>query len=670
MTFDRRTFFQGCLSLGLGSLAWGRYQQAIAASSFRKLALLVGINKYKLPAAPPASFLGPLLGCVTDVELQRDLLIQRYGFHASDILSLTNAQATAIAIESAFSDHLANQAKPGDVVIIHFSGYGGRSAEGADYLLTHEAWAEGALTCGLTLARLQELVQSLATDQVTLILDTSYASTPQPWQGNLRGRSAPETVAVIATPTASPGRGTLLRAAHAEQIAVEIQGNGFHSGLFTHALTQYLWQSTPPHRLVMAMAHTADIIVPRLGDRLSPQATYSQKATLFAYASLSTNAQGAEGYIKTVQDAQIVTLSLRGLSPELLSYTVLNSQFQAGDVVLSVTEKTGLDAKATLQSKTETSALREGQAVQEWVREIPRHPELTIALGSQLERIERVDATSALAALPGSRSAHASITTVSAVGEQRADCVLDKLEGNQYVLLTEGGQSLLQLQTQDAEAIKSAIGRLVPTFDQLLALKWLRLTVNDFSSRLALRVSLSSHESTPRLLIQTETRRSPLAIPKSGQNFEPTFLPTIAPGTALQFRLENFNPLPLYYQILGINSQGTAIAWYTDPTTIPPQQEQAVPPIESLRPWDSGQNAGVAQLFIVVSCRPFSQANPLLVQEAGSSSPGRILELKQPLTLVRALLEDLQIQPSSTEGDSYSLHLQDWATIPILYQVR
>ncbi|WP_421655856.1 hypothetical protein [Leptothermofonsia sp. ETS-13] len=57
-----------------------RYGQVLAQGSpGRKLALLVGINNYPAP-------IRTLQGCLTDVELQRELLVYRYGFNPSDIL--------------------------------------------------------------------------------------------------------------------------------------------------------------------------------------------------------------------------------------------------------------------------------------------------------------------------------------------------------------------------------------------------------------------------------------------------------------------------------------------------------------------------------------------------------------------------------------------------------
>jgi hypothetical protein len=101
-----------------------RYAQVLAQNTPRKLALLVGVNKY-----PENERFSNLRGCVTDVDLQEELLIHRFGFNKNDILRLTtdepaNKQPTRSNILTAFEEHLIKQAKPGDVVVFHFSGHG------------------------------------------------------------------------------------------------------------------------------------------------------------------------------------------------------------------------------------------------------------------------------------------------------------------------------------------------------------------------------------------------------------------------------------------------------------------------------------------------------------------------------------------------------------------
>jgi len=95
-----------------------RYGKVLAQSTPRKLALLVGINKYPTNSDRFTS----LSGCVNDVRLQEQLLINRFGFQPEDIKTVTDTEATRDRILTAFETHLIQQAKPGDVVVFHFSG--------------------------------------------------------------------------------------------------------------------------------------------------------------------------------------------------------------------------------------------------------------------------------------------------------------------------------------------------------------------------------------------------------------------------------------------------------------------------------------------------------------------------------------------------------------------
>ena len=102
-----------------------RYGKVLAQSTPRKLALLVGINTY--PQSPRFT---NLKGATTDVLLQKELLIHRFGFNPNDIQILSTDEPqylpTRANILSAFEENLIKQARPGDVVVFHFSGHGAR----------------------------------------------------------------------------------------------------------------------------------------------------------------------------------------------------------------------------------------------------------------------------------------------------------------------------------------------------------------------------------------------------------------------------------------------------------------------------------------------------------------------------------------------------------------
>lgn len=81
-----------------------------------KKALLVGINRYRIPGAD-------LRGCVNDVRNVEELLRQTYGFAKKDIKVLTDFAATKQAMQTALRA-LVRSARAGDVLLFHFSGHG------------------------------------------------------------------------------------------------------------------------------------------------------------------------------------------------------------------------------------------------------------------------------------------------------------------------------------------------------------------------------------------------------------------------------------------------------------------------------------------------------------------------------------------------------------------
>ena len=82
-----------------------------------RFAVLVGISDY--PGTEEDLGGGPL----NDVKLMADLLVNKFGFDPSDILMLTDAQATKTNIHTAFVTFLAKAPENG-VVVFYFSGHG------------------------------------------------------------------------------------------------------------------------------------------------------------------------------------------------------------------------------------------------------------------------------------------------------------------------------------------------------------------------------------------------------------------------------------------------------------------------------------------------------------------------------------------------------------------
>ncbi|MBE9178763.1 caspase family protein [Oculatella sp. LEGE 06141] len=788
MGLKRRTFLQ---QAGLALSAWGisetglsvlarRYQQVLAQPTRRKLALLVGINQYAEQVCDCTPLRGntALNGCLTDVALQQEVLIHRFGFQPSDILTLTDQQATREAIETAFLSHLTEQARPGDVVVFHFSGLGSQvKFENAPEALQNTLVpVDGILPSeeNPTIHDLQEetlvlLLRSLQTDQVTTVLDASFADFGRFLQGNLRIRSRPNAPSgyacdaelafqeqlltqtklsreqVVQQWRSGQLPGIMLTAAGANQIATEGQWNGFSAGLFTYALTQQLWWTTPVSTLRINLGRAIGSVKQLVGSNQLPALSgqKSQEQVLSAYYTLPTPASSADGVVTAVEeDGKTVQLWLAGLPASVLEYygtnsllslyqpaaTPPSSKLKTADEapgtssdlgdrpLLQVRSRDGLTVKARVATTDASSPpLQVGQLVQESVRLLPRNISLTVALDTSLERIERVDATSAFASIPR-------VSSVVA-GEQPADYLFGKNLPQPRTLAALADDGLLADATQPAtsktandtpaakssyglfypgravipgtlvegeEAVKTAVNRLTPQLRTLLATKLLRLTVNEGSSRLGVRAVLEMVSPQERIVMLQETVRAPWSMPSSRlvSLLAGNGVPTLPIGSHVQFRLSNYGDRPVYFILLGLDTSGSAIALYPASVTfsstaprlslqdnvIPPEQTITIPQ-NPLSDWIIQGPTGFAETYLIFSRSPLTQAFAALETAMRSKGDARQVNvLLDPLKVAQAVLRDLHqagapAVKADAPSDSYALDVDSWATLSFIYRV-
>lgn len=786
MGLKRRAFLQQAgftlFALGISeaglSLMADRYQQALAQPTNRKLALLVGINQYPEQVSDRSTY--ALNGCITDVQLQRELLIHRFGFQPSDILTLTDQQATREAIEAAFLAHLTEQARPGDVVLFHFSGLGSQVKLGEGELIQNSLVpVDGVLPTeespyinDLPEETLGLLLRSLPTEQVTAVLDTSYADPNRAIQGNLRVRSRPTTPSGWLTPAElefqaqlrervkisqeqsqsqwQTGQlpGIVLMAAGANQVAAEGQWSGFSAGLFTYALTQHLWSAMPASTLQITLSLAAGSVEQVVGKEQQPQilGQKSQSPSLSPYYLKLNAATTADGVITAIEeDGKTARLWLAGLPAAVLENYGQNSlvslvpenaqtgekiqllesvmpddepdSLSAGRRLLQIRSREGISVRARISSATNAVPLQVGQLVQESVRVLPRNIGLTVALDSSLERIERVDATSAFATIPK--------VTAIAAGEQSADYVFGKtqlgttlaaslttapsgsggLEPTQpmngdlpapkssYGLFHLGRSALLNTLSKEEEAVKTAVNRITPQLHTLLAAKLLRLTSNTESSRLGVRATLEMTAPQERIVMQQETLRAPWTAPTSrlaGLFVGDGKLPTLPINSRLQYRLCNYSDRPVYFILLGLDSSGNAIALF--PTPAPESNSldfKATPSDSLLSPgeillipqstpsdWTLQGPPGVVENYVIFSRAPLTHTySALEISMRSKGDARRVSTLANPLEVAQAVLQDLNQASLSTNSkaevttDTYTLDLNNWATLSFVYQV-
>ena len=399
-----------------------RYAKVLAQNTPRKLALLVGINAY-----PNTNGFGALNGCLTDVELQRHLLIHRFGFNSKDIRTLTDKQATRQGILEAFEDHLIKQAKPGDVVVFHYSGHGSRvtdpDSDNADKLNSTFVPVDAFFPTGYpnsggvvqdimghTLFLLMSAVQS---ENLTVVLDSCYSGGGT--RGNFRIRSRDGGSQLQISPNekayqeqwlsrlsmspqefikqrrAGVAKGVVIASAPRDQTAADTEFNGFSAGAFTYLMTQYLWQETGA--VESAIANITHYIKPfsrqvPLAD-VKPQSGYETKPVYFIGQQLPP----AEAVITEVT-GNTAKLWLGGLDRESLEAFDKGAEFAIVDAKgrgsgkVRLVSRNGLVGEATLEGTAAPGAL-----LQEAIRSVPDDLKLRIgldpSLGGEIDGVKR-----------------------------------------------------------------------------------------------------------------------------------------------------------------------------------------------------------------------------------------------------------------------------------------
>ncbi len=667
----RRDFFKRAgwilATLGISEAEWiklgDRARDAIASPLNRKLALLVGINQY------PGN--SPLAGCLTDVELQKELLIHRFGFAQSDILTITDKQATRTGIESAFLNHLTAQAQPGDVVVFHFSGYGRRlQLSNALNPINSLVTGDDGIDNDLPEETLKLLLQSLSTPYVTTILDTGFIA-PSITPSYLKVRSLPALEQWQLTKVELAfqqelrnkklsNQQPILSATSSVGLAVEGQWTGFSAGLFTYALTQYLWEATPTNTVQFSFSKVASVIEPQV------------------------KSQSADGVITAVDNpSKSAQLWLGGLPPTVLEYYKENSQLQVlgEDLTAIVRSRNGLTAKAQIIGN---NPLQVGQLIAEATRVLPRNVSLNIALDPSLERIEKVDATSAFAAI----SRVSLITTTGQPVDYLFGRVLES-SASRYGLFSPKQELIPNSVGEAGEAAKLAVNRLLPKLKTLLAAKLWRLTSNAGSSRLDVEATLEVINPEKQVVMQLHSSRitAPIGNLKDLSLKDSILLPTIAIGSQIQYRVCNKSDRPVYLLLMGLDSNKSAIALYPISPTIEPSslekpllQNLLINPGETITvpsngvdfQWLTHTPTAVTETYLIFSVASFTSTLAALQNgiQAPTAEKEYIGALSNPVEVATAVLQDLHnasgIKP---DADTYHLDVNTWASFNFVYQV-
>lgn len=677
-SMKRRHFLQAAGStIGTIYLAQAhRYGQAMAQSGSRKLAFLVGINTY---LETPDRGLSPLTGCATDVELQRQLLIHRFGFNPSDIKILLNQDATRTNILQTFERHLIQQAQPGDVVVFHFSGHGSRlfDAEaitsdpansafvpaGADHLNADQSVDD---IMGKTLFL---LISALKTENVTAILDCCYAG------GGTRGAERvradannvlyPPSAAELdyqkswmqklgLTPTqlrdrrkASTAKGVVLAAATANQIAKENDLAEVSSGLFTYFLTQYLWESTS--NLADAEAILKRSLLTATGFQEPVFDLKPERLTEPIYFTSPSN-RAAQAVVRSIRGNQAI-LWLGGLDKKTLGSFGRGSTFSTleGTATAVITERSGLTATATF-----TKNIQPGTLLKETSRVIPKDIKLRIGLDSSLGKPAIARQSNRIELIPARPSGGY---------PQFVHYILNQTQSNRIALFSSSLEMIPDSVGQAGESVKSAIARLTPKFQGLLAAHLIRQTLNSSHSNLNIEVILRHQNQPNQTIARVKTQHS--RIPSR----------PILIKTPCQFKIINHDTTPLYLMIALISPNGRfSVIFPNDYISgdltgeVPARSNRLIPdPNQGETFRIAPPSAGRGEALIIASRSPLTRTYKQMrsLAEESNHSPIAISD-ERGIDAIANLLSDLDRQSSNS---AYTIRTHDVATLSLSFEI-
>ena len=718
MGLDRRTFLQkaaialvsaGASEAGVNLLSknplfsrWLKpYVETLAQTTNRKLALLIGIDEY--------SERSHLTGCVNDVNLQRELLIHCFGFQPEDIQILANRQATKSKIETAFDEHLVKQVQNNDVVLFHFSGYGSQietpdSENPLNSLLAVDASAEKTTQKNGDLLQdsLYELGRSLSTANLITILDTSFQPTTEKIQGNYRIRSTSKIVAPaskeakvqkqsfnplegISLGATSNIPGIVLSAANKNQLALEGTWNGFSAGLLTYALTRYLWETNSRTTIQVAFQQAANGVNSWSDKEQQPQIDGKLKSNI--RKDDTSTSTGGEGFIVEQDSKGTVKLRLTALAPVLLDSYHEESCFSVPEAeapTLQLRSLEGIEGKAQLLGNSPKKI--SGKAIREAIRVLPHDLGLSVALDNHLERIERVDATSAFAAM-------SEIKSVTNAGEAYADCVVGKIsvmvdkstEGEphssekpvySYGIYTPRGKLIANTPGEANEVVKLALKRLQPYFERLLAAKWLKLLENENSSTIPVTATIESVSRNSSLISKTTLRTDVNDLLEAE-------IPSIQGNSPLRMRIENKSDRDLYGIMVGVDNEEKFATLYIpqatvntpDSLVVAAGSQSTIPESSSQWQWKAIKPSGITKMYLILATQPFSNTLSFLSQQpvAKVDNP-ELVGISQPLELIDAILTDLHassgVSPELlTSSELYALDVNQWTAFNFVYDV-
>jgi len=722
----RRQFLQFAGStlatLGLSQLdifrAGDRYARVLAQDTPRKLALLIGINTYKQ---------APLQGCVNDVYLQQQLLIHRFGFNPQDILIVTDEQATRQGMLTAFEEHLIKQAKPGDVVVYHFSGHGSRVSDPEcdfdDCLNSTFVPVDGSLPTGFpnqggTVQDIMGhtlflLMDALQTENVSVVLDSCHSGGGTRGNFTVRSRNGGSLLQPTDAELAyqqqwlqklnlSPeefkrrrregvAKGVVIASTQREQEAADAPFSDFFAGAFTYFLTQYLWQQSSNQSFSAAIPNISRSTtkqsftgqVPQI--EAKPGTNHLQSPVYF----ISQQTPPAEAVITKIEGNQ-AQLWLGGLNPQSIA------GFEAGSILsivdpqsqekgrVQLISREGLVGKAKLLDRAQPGAF-----LQERARSVPSNLTLKIGLDPSLgnntsQARQALQGIQRIEALPlQQQEVHYIFGVMTDAYRQQLLRTSSQLpEVGSLGLFSPALELVPDSFGSQGETVSAAITRLLPKLRSLLAARIVKTTLNTNSSRLNVLASIH-REGAGKIIANSFTVRGssptnqPANISPSSQQ-----LPL---GSGLQLQVTNKETSNLYLSILVIDPTGEISVIFPNQWAAG-EEVTLVKAGQTLKIPDPSQDSfrlivqepkGIVEVLVLASRTPLREAM-LALQALAAESKQRSgpVNLNQPAEVIDNLLNDINNGSRGSGGNiassnpnSRSIDTTQLAALSITFEV-
>ncbi len=678
-TLKRRQFLQfagsALATIGLSQVDFftqaDRTARVLAQPTGRKLALLVGINQY------PTS-INSLSGCLTDVEMQYELLRHRYGFKPADILTLTDDTAqkpTRNNILAAFEEHLIKQAQPGDVVVFHYSGHGGLLTDPQP--LDANKLNGTLIPADCTLEQRNDIMgrtlfllsSQIKTDLFTMVLDSCHSG------GGTRGNQVVRALSRSGRSNEPPtvpspaelqyqqmqldklgwslpqfqtrriqgiAKGVALGSAQKEQLAVDATFSDFHAGALTYLLTRYLWQlpsREPLNSTFDRLALITQELAAASGNSQNPLKDVAPCRTAAPCQSfdqqpvyqLTADRPSAEAVVRAVRADGTIAFWLGGVSSRSLDAFEVGSLFSLiddkGTVIgeIEQTSRAGLEGYGKLKSG---STPQVGTLLREKLRNLPTDLALKVglddSLGKDREAIaQALRAIAQIQVLPVNQKDSVNFIlgrlteTARQTGQPRGTQIAQP--NGSVGLFTSGNAPIANSFGRLDEPPERTVARLRPQLKMLLAREFLSKTLNGEVAQLKVDVDLKSRQGTNVQVLSRGGSRS------LGAQSSPK--PHKA-NSVVDINVANREAKPVYIAVLSIGDDGVITVLHPANWDSPESASIVKPQTTTKVPMEVYGPAGFFEVLVITSASPLRET----LQGLQTLARGRGLAPKQFIT--------------------------------------